>query len=147
MNNFVEHIKNYCLENNLSLKQLAKLVKIQDSLLYKYVNGMSIPTINNLVKLSNFFGCSLNYLVGLDENPKLEKLCKSYKKKEFFNRYVNLLKKNNTSHYNVSKELNFAMSSFGTWKKGSIPYLNTLIKIAQHFGVSIDYLIGRTDDI
>lgn len=145
--NFSQNLKDFCIEKNINLKQLAELVNIQDSLLYKYDNGKSLPTIKNIVKLANFFDCSVNYFVGLTDKPKNITFCNNYNKTLFYPRYSELLDKNNTTHYLLSKKLKFSMSSLRNWKNGGIPYLDTLCKLAQFFDVSVDYLIGRSNSI
>lgn len=40
--------------------------------------------------------------------------------------------------------LNLSNSTSTKWKKGSVPNNSTLKKIADYFGVSVDYLIGGT---
>ena len=46
----------------------------------------------------------------------------------------------------VGKELGISTGSIAQWKNGSIPSGETLIKIADYFNVSVDYLLGRTDE-
>ena len=37
------------------------------------------------------------------------------------------------------------MSNLQNWKKGTLPYIETFIKLAQYLCVSLDYLVGRFD--
>ena len=46
----------------------------------------------------------------------------------------------------LAKQLNIASGSMTTWKNGKIPNGETLIKIADYLDVSVDYLLGRTDE-
>ena len=62
--------------------------------------------------------------------------------------FVQLLQKHNVSAYRVSKDTGIPESTFSDWKKGkSSPKLEKLQKIADYFGVSVDYLLGRSPDI
>ena len=64
----------------------------------------------------------------------------------FWNNYVNLCSKINKSPNAVAKELSLSSGSVTSWKNnGRVPHHTTLIKIADYFGVSVDYLIGNTD--
>ena len=83
--------------------------------------------------------------MGIDESPKEIKFSKTFDKKLFYPRYEKLLKDNNVTHYILCKSLGLSMSSLLSWKQGTIPYLDTLYNLAQHFDVSIDYLIGRSN--
>ena len=43
----------------------------------------------------------------------------------------------------VVKEIGIAHGSITEWKRGRIPRDSTLIKIANYFGVTVDYLLGK----
>ncbi len=59
--------------------------------------------------------------------------------------YDNLLKKKNVSNYKVSKETGITQTTLSAWKNGKItPKTDTLQKIADYFGVSLDYLTGHS---
>ncbi len=60
-----------------------------------------------------------------------------------YSRFENLLKMNNTTVYRVSKATGIPGSTFTDWKNGrSYPKSDKLKKIADHFGVSLDLLLG-----
>lgn len=46
----------------------------------------------------------------------------------------------------VGKEIGVSSAAIANWKAGSIPNGETLMKIADYFHVSVDYLLGRTDE-
>jgi transcriptional regulator with XRE-family HTH domain len=45
----------------------------------------------------------------------------------------------------VAAELKISSGTVTLWKNGSIPRSEYLIKLADYFGVSIDYLLGRSE--
>lgn len=56
--------------------------------------------------------------------------------------FEQLLQKYGVSTYRVSKETGIAQSVFSSWKNGiSTPKQDKLKKIADYFGVSVEYLI------
>ena len=60
--------------------------------------------------------------------------------------FVELLQRNGVSTYQVSKATGIAQSVFSSWKNGiSKPKADKLKKIADYFGVSTDYLLGRDE--
>ena len=63
----------------------------------------------------------------------------------FYKTLTNLCKENNTSITSVVKDLGLSSSKVTAWKNGSIPKGDVLSKIADYFGVTTDYLLGRTD--
>ncbi len=57
--------------------------------------------------------------------------------------FENLLKMNKTTVYKVSKATGISASTFTDWKNGrSVPKLDKIKLIADHFGVSLDYMIN-----
>ena len=59
-----------------------------------------------------------------------------------FDRVSDLCKSNNITIWKLEKELNFANASVSRWKK-AYPSADRLSKVADYFGVSVDYLLGR----
>jgi len=59
---------------NLSQEEIAKLIKKKKSVIGNYEKGTSSPTINSLVKISIFFGITLDDLIKQDLRLREEKL-------------------------------------------------------------------------
>lgn len=62
----------------------------------------------------------------------------------FWNTFVELCSKNKVSPNAVCKELGFSNATATKWKNGSEPRDTTCNKIADYFGVSVDYLLGKS---
>ena len=45
----------------------------------------------------------------------------------------------------VCKRLGYSNAVYSQWTDDTIPRNSTLIKIADYFGVTVDYLLGKTD--
>ncbi len=59
-----------------------------------------------------------------------------------YKRYVELRDKKGVTDYKVSKETGIPKSSFSEWKSGrSKPKADKLKKIADYFGVTIEYFL------
>lgn len=65
----------------------------------------------------------------------------------FWDRFYDLCIKHGTKPLPVVKEIGVATGSVTKWKNGASPNSETLLKIAQYFDVSTDYLLGNTDDM
>lgn len=61
----------------------------------------------------------------------------------FWECFYNLCQKEKTKPNIVAKELNISSASVTGWKKGSPPNSERLEAIADYFGVTTDYLLGR----
>lgn len=62
----------------------------------------------------------------------------------FWKNFYNLCQKANKSPNAVAKELGISSGAVTSWKNGKTPHHGTLIKIAQFFEVSTDFLLGVT---
>lgn len=62
--NFVEFLHLH----NISAYQVAKGTSISQGTMNEYKNGKKLPTIQNLVKISNYLDCSTDYLLGRTDN-------------------------------------------------------------------------------
>ena len=61
----------------------------------------------------------------------------------FFHKYSELCKKKGKTPTGVAIELNVSRATVNYWKNGNVPKQDTLIKIANYFNVSVDYLLGN----
>lgn len=60
----------------------------------------------------------------------------------FWKIFFDLCKNSNVSPSQVVKNLSLSSSSVTSWKNGKVPHHGTLLKIAEYFGVTVDYLLG-----
>lgn len=66
----------------------------------------------------------------------------------FIQRFQELLKETNSTKSKVSAHTNIPLQTICNWfERGSQPTADKIIKIADYFEVSTDYLLGRSDDI
>ena len=55
--------------------------------------------------------------------------------------------KNNLTLSGLGEQVNAAKQTVGHWETGyRVPPLDVLIALADYFDVSLDYLVGRSDD-
>lgn len=63
----------------------------------------------------------------------------------FWKIFLSLCVSKNISPNAVAKDLGIASGAVTKWKNGSVPHHTTLLKIAEYFGVTVEYLLGETD--
>ena len=63
----------------------------------------------------------------------------------FWDNFVKLCNQKKQSPNGVCSELNLSNATATKWKSGAIPRDTTLKKIADYFGVTVDYLLGNTE--
>lgn len=62
---------------------------------------------------------------------------------QFWNRFESLCQENGEKPTPLVKKLGIPAGSVTSWKNGSVPHHGTLLKIADYFGVTVDYLLGN----
>jgi transcriptional regulator with XRE-family HTH domain len=66
---------------------------------------------------------------------------------DFISRVEQLLFERSTSVNKMLNDLSMGGGTFATWKaRNTIPNGEALSKIADYFGVTVDYLLGKTDE-
>ena len=63
----------------------------------------------------------------------------------FWEKFLELCAANNKKPTAVVVELNISRGNVTHWKAGKVPQYATLLKLADYFGVSVDYLLGKED--
>ena len=66
--NFSEKLKELRKEKGLSVVDLSKIIGFSKIVIYFWENGQREPTSNALIALSDFFGVSIDYLVGREND-------------------------------------------------------------------------------
>ena len=141
MSNFVERLKEFIEDSNLTQRELESKVGVSKSTLSEYINDKSTPLYNTLIKLLCYFDCSADYLLGLDEFPTEEKL---YPPLPFKDQFKKILKEKHISQSKLQNDLKVSRSVPYKWISGKAePTAPTLITLAKYFDCSVDYLIGR----
>lgn len=64
----------------------------------------------------------------------------------FIERTTDLRKERNLTEKQVLLDCGLNKNSFGIWKQGRLPVSATRKILADYFGVSVEYLMGETDD-
>lgn len=63
-----------------------------------------------------------------------------------YDKFKELLEKNNVSAYRVAKDLGFSQSTFPDWKSGkSVPKKEKIQQVAEYFGVPLSYFYGEEE--
>ena len=66
----------------------------------------------------------------------------------FWNRFYHLCEMNDTKPNPVAKEIGISSGVITKWKnEGTMPNADTLLKLAERFDCSTDYLLGLTEEI
>ncbi len=123
--------------------ELRNLLKISSSSLTNALVYGIVPTPKTLVKLADFFEVSLDYLLG---KCATNDFVPAIKPVTFQERFTELCKEKQETYYKVALESGITSSLITRWfQKGYLPSLENMEVLCEHFKVSPDYLLGRSD--
>lgn len=109
----------------------------------KIIEYGKLPAPKVLIRIADYFGVSLEYLLG---RTSVENFEKAKTPTAFYERYETLKKEKGWTDYAITQKLHIKTSYTTAWKKkGYLPSLTNLILLSEEFEVSLDYLLGRTD--
>ena len=147
---FAKILKDLRKEKNLSAKNLADLLGFSTNVIYEWEHDRCEPSIDCLKKLSRVFDVSTDYLIGASAETGTSS-CPNEPLANEINPLSNLLllrKERNLTQLDIAKAINTTQSNIGRWEKGiNEPASSYLIALADFFNCSIDYLVGREDDL
>ena len=127
---------------NVTFVQLGKDIGMNDRTIRRWYEDCS-PKVESLIKLANYFHCSLDYLVGLSEiefdyPPLTDKI-------NFTERYKQLKKDTGLIDSRISERCKVGSATVCSWNKGIIPNFEIIVDLCKIFGCSYEYIIGRVD--
>ena len=67
---FSERLRELRLSKELTVKQLAKILKLSPSTIYKYERGETLPSIETVLQISTFFLVRVDYILGLKDEKE-----------------------------------------------------------------------------
>lgn len=128
-----------------SKEKKAEIIGINRTTFCNAYNYGIIPKTPSVIQIADYFNVSVDYLVAVSDYEYFEK---SQQPKSFLERLEELRIENGIkTRYELAQKLLIHRNNIAQWHKiNCLPLIDDLIIIADYFKVSIDYLLGRTDD-
>ena len=142
---FFKRIHDLRIDNDLRQKDIALMLNVNVNTYPHWESGMYEIPIDMVDRLTKIYNCSLDYLTGLS-NVR-DSFTKKYNPEEIYIRLKKLRKSLNLSQIEIGNILGFGQMNYSRYERGIIliPF-SKLYLIAKNFNISLDYLIGKTDD-
>lgn len=142
---FQNRFKELAGEAGIDRTRAAQAIGITYVTFSKIYNYGIVPKVPVLIKLADFFSVSVDYLLGNTEN---DRFTKADPEQSFQTRLIALKeRKELRSFYELSDKVHIHKSNISQWlTKNYVPELESLEILAEFFDVSLDYLLGRSDD-
>ncbi len=139
-NLFHDRLAELMTEKAVNTVSLASALGVSDETVRRWKNGQRDILLSQLVKVADYFHCSLDFLTGRSDTIL------DYQVQEmppFYDSLRTVMAEKGITRYKLVKDLPIYDGYFTNWKKGMSPNILTLILLADYLEVSIDYLIGR----
>lgn len=141
MEDFQKRLKDLMLEKGVNNKLLSQEIKCTAPTISYYVNAKRFPTLQNFIKLADYFNCSVDYLYGLEDTFHATHYLSC---PPFSERLKFLLSYFNTKKKDFCIEADICETNFFDWLKDkSEPKMESIYKIAKYFDCSMDFVLGR----
>lgn len=150
-------LRKYRQKKELSLENFAKQLDISFNLYTGIETGKYDPTLILLQKIADKTEYSIDYLTGASDHISIAtgetidyqgvkvSISEFEGNLHFKTRFEELCLKHSISNNNAESKLGLDKNTFNDIKYNRMPTLSELLKISYAFGVSMDYLIGKTD--
>ena len=127
-------------EEGLTQADLAKVLNTNQSQYGKYENGKTNLSLENAQILSEYFGVTLSYLLGLDDDSCIDRSKK-------MTPFQSLVRDKEISLKEISEATGIGYSTLGNYNQGSrSPNAKNAQLLSEYFGVSIPYLLGYEEN-
>lgn len=141
MSKLSERLKEFVEERKKKLIEIEEETGIFHSNLSEFLSGVHTPSYDNFIKLVEYFHCSADYLLGLDEIHTEEPL---HEILPFGERLREVMKQQKVSQAQMIRDMRLSSSLPYKWLHGIyLPSVSRLMDIAKYLDCSVDYLIGR----
>lgn len=116
---------------------------IHDIYHWKSGSGKFLPSLKNVLMLADYFNCSIEFLLGIDEENLIPHPKKTLP--NFGERLKSVLKEKGINLYRLSLETGCRNTSpYYDWINGkSSPRIDSLLRIARVLDCTVDYILGR----
>ena len=143
-NEFKKRIRELSGETKLNYSDLIKKIGINEHPFSHAINYGIIPSTRTLIRMADYFEVTIDYLLGKTDD---EVFYPSEENADFFSRITHLCAEKGLTFYKASIECHLDKSYISRWVRlKKLPTLELLEIVADYFCVTLDYLLGRTDE-
>lgn len=121
----------------------AQKVHVSEAVISRALIYGIVPSLKILVRIADALNVSLPYLLGESDDAAFYP---AEPPTDFHVRLDILTKERNVKYAQIAHTMPFSKNFFYEWQRTkTLPSLDYLRALADYFGVSVDYLLGRTD--
>lgn len=142
LSKFSERLAELLAEKEMKSEAFSQNAGLAGASVRSWLRGDSLPTLSSVVKIADFFSCSVDFLIGRSET---EETIVPRPVPPFYPRLRAVMTARRVTRYELTRKTSVKDPSFANWAKGMLPSLPSVCILADYLHVSVDFLIGRSD--
>lgn len=145
---FAERLNELIELEGIKQKDLIETLGVSKSSFRLWKEGRNFPRYDYLIKIAAYFNVNISYLIGESplKNTEIDvEKCLSNLPEIFIERISEFKGKNKLSFYALSQKVGMDQTSVTGWFKGNVPEIESLKKLANTMGETVDYLLGTEE--
>lgn len=141
---FQKFLKDTIDEQGLTKVQFAKAAGVSTGVVIRATLYQCVPSIKSLIKLADYLRVPIMYMFGKSDDSYFSP---AKEPSDFFERLEQLTAEKGVKYSALSHSMSFASNAVYEWiRTKTLPSLDYLLELSDYFGVSVDYLLGRTSE-
>jgi len=144
---FASRVKELRTAKGLTMEALAKEIHGTKAAIGNFENANKKPSLDAIIALADYFGVTIDYLVGKSDLPDYSASEDTVPFPLLPERLKELREQRNMDIFNAADIIEENPRNYVGYEAGEVlPKLRTICALADYFDVSLDYLVGRSDD-
>ncbi len=132
---------------DLTQTKMAEMLGVSKSSYNYFESGNNLIPLKHLINYCNIFHVTMDYACGLTNKKTTSNVNMPLRNDLVKVRLREIREKNNLKQVDVAKILHTCQSNVSAYESGKTRILTAfLLTFAKHFNVSIDYIMGRSDN-
>ena len=139
----------YCREElEMTQEELGKVLEASKQIISNWETGYTFMPLNKLVMFCNLYDYSLDFVVGFTRNNTKYNKKINLDRKLIGNNLKLLRTKLKLTQQEISDECNLYQPTYNHYETGySLIKIMTAYSICKTYNISMDWLVGRTDNL
>lgn len=140
----IERLRDIREDKDLNQEYISKLIKVSRTQYSMYECGIRLIPITKLIILANYYDVSTDYLLNLtNERVRYKIINKKYSTESIKKLRIT----NNLKQEDIAKLLKTTQEQYSRYERGiRIIPIDRLAILSEYYNVSIDYLVGLTNE-
>ena len=136
-------IKKFLDESGMKSYRLAEFSGCNKTAVNSWLYQRQTPSTSALIRLADYMNYSLDYMLG---RSRQKFFIRSGNAEKFGRRFFELPLPDGVTYYKLAQTIGIGTSAMSKWKDlKRLPDIEILMRLADFFDCSVDYLVGRTN--